>query len=234
MSELPRANDRYQTLNLQIYPGYPDVRLVMSKFNISTDATLPDGPWSTNTDRVPSILRQEELHSSGYQLDSNGRPLHPWIKRMITDRNTGVVTGRGSYWQWGPNYTADPIVITSEPTPKILLIQRSDTGSWALPGGFVDADESADRAARRELFEETGLVINDTPTLLYKGVVDDPRATAHAWPETTAYVWRIDKPATVKASDDAVHAEWFCIDTLPDQLHGSHKHLIALAVNDME
>jgi 8-oxo-dGTP diphosphatase len=41
----------------------------------------------------------------------------------------------------------------------VLLVQRREhpyRGFWALPGGFVRADESADAAARRELAEETG------------------------------------------------------------------------------
>jgi 8-oxo-dGTP diphosphatase len=42
----------------------------------------------------------------------------------------------------------------------VLLVQRSDhpyQGYWALPGGFVQADESTGEAARRELAEETGV-----------------------------------------------------------------------------
>lgn len=40
---------------------------------------------------------------------------------------------------------------------KILLIQRSDNQTWALPGGLLEVGESPAEGAERELWEEAGL-----------------------------------------------------------------------------
>ena len=42
---------------------------------------------------------------------------------------------------------------------KVLLIKRRDFGVWLLPGGGIDAGESAAEAAVREAQEETGLEV---------------------------------------------------------------------------
>jgi ADP-ribose pyrophosphatase YjhB (NUDIX family) len=42
---------------------------------------------------------------------------------------------------------------------EILLIHRSDNECWALPAGCLELGERIEDGARREVFEETGLVL---------------------------------------------------------------------------
>ncbi len=60
--------------------------------------------------------------------------------------------------------TADVAVLRLEGIPEILLIERLDppfAGMWALPGGFMEMEETLEEAARRELLEETSIRAGD-------------------------------------------------------------------------
>jgi 8-oxo-dGTP pyrophosphatase MutT (NUDIX family) len=184
-----------------------------------------------DTDR-PDPSESAQFLAAGYKLDSEGRPLHPLFQHMATDPEIGVVTGKGAYWNWGPNYTADSVIITESSDPKILLIQRGDTGAWALPGGFVDPGDTDDQqAAVREVQEEAGVSLSATGTLVYRGVVGDLRTTAHAWAETSAYLFTIPEEVTITGQDDAVDARWHSLETIDDALFGSHAFLIKQALD---
>ena len=54
---------------------------------------------------------------------------------------------------------------------KVLLTQRTDNGRWCLPGGQLEAGESATEACEREVWEETGLKVRATRLL---GVYSNP------------------------------------------------------------
>lgn len=130
-------------------------------------------------------------------------------------------------WLEGPNYTADAVIIDSL-QQKILLIERRDCGEWALPGGFVDADESTYIASLREAKEEASVDIANGQ-LIYQGIVDDPRNTEYAWIETAAYLFECAE-TTARAGDDAGDAKWFSIYALPP-LYASHAAIVARALD---
>ncbi|MBO5968805.1 MAG: NUDIX hydrolase [Clostridia bacterium] len=51
-------------------------------------------------------------------------------------------------------------VIVEDKEGRILLQLRSDNHCWGYAGGSVELDENVEEAAKRELFEETGLIAN--------------------------------------------------------------------------
>lgn len=114
---------------------------------------------------------------------------------------------------------------------KVLLIQRRNypyKTSWALPGGFINMDETAEEAARRELEEETGLkdvLIRQLYT--YTDIDRDPRerviSIAH---------YALARISEVKAGDDAKNARWFSLNEIPN-LAFDHDIILNKALNTL-
>jgi 8-oxo-dGTP diphosphatase len=112
----------------------------------------------------------------------------------------------------------------------VLLIQRGNdpfAGSWALPGGFVEAGERVLAAASRELFEETALE-GDALELL--GVYDTPGRDPRGPTVSVVYLLRTADQPSVRGGDDAREARWFALDALP-ALAFDHAIVIADAVS---
>ncbi len=95
---------------------------------------------------------------------------------------------------------------------KMLLIKRGGhpfKGDWALPGGFVNIDESVDDAAKRELKEETNLDNIYMEQLFTWGDTGrDPRMRIIS----VSYLALIDSSkAAAQAGDDADDCRWFTV-----------------------
>jgi len=126
-----------------------------------------------------------------------------------------------------PALTADIAVLRLEEVPEILLIKRKDPpfeGLWALPGGFMEMEESLEETARRELLEETGIKAGE---LIRFDTYDRPGRDPRGRTVTQVFVM-IWKPAmgTPTAGSDASGLKWFGLDQLPG-LAFDHREIIS-------
>ena len=115
-----------------------------------------------------------------------------------------------------PALTVDLVVLTREVRPRVLLVRRKSppfAGKWALPGGFVDENETLEAAARRELEEETGVSVAELNQMYTFG---DPGRDPRGWTVSVAYLARVKSgDVRPRAADDAAGVGWFSLGRLP-------------------
>jgi 8-oxo-dGTP diphosphatase len=103
-----------------------------------------------------------------------------------------------------PALTADAVWIRGD---RILLVRRGRPpfqGMWALPGGFVELEETVEEAVARELREETGLIAKPWKLVgVYSGPDRDPRK-----PTTSIAFLMRGRAGAPRGGDDAATAEW--------------------------
>jgi 8-oxo-dGTP diphosphatase len=128
-----------------------------------------------------------------------------------------------------PAVTVDVVIVTREKPRRVLLIRRKHepfTGRWALPGGFVEMNESLEAAAERELREETGVTAVRLEQLHTFGDPDrDPRSRTIS----VAYLAVVEEhQVTPHANDDAAEVGWHSL-TRPPGLAFDHAGILARA-----
>ena len=112
-------------------------------------------------------------------------------------------------------------VVALDGEGRVLLLRRTDDGTWGLPGGGVEAGETWSDAAHRECLEETGWSVRITGVL---GVYSDPVTQVHTYPDGTTVqllgvVLTADAVAQVGPRDgEADEVAFFPPDALPGRL----------------
>ncbi len=127
-----------------------------------------------------------------------------------------------------PSVTADvcAFMIRSEETESyrrdpenrlsLLLIKRGAhpyKDKWALPGGFLQPDETVEQCALREIKEETDVLPS---SIMPVGVFSEPGRDPRGWIISSAYLSVISEESVKQVGmDDAADAQWFTVDFEP-------------------
>ncbi|WP_104180127.1 NUDIX domain-containing protein [Arthrobacter sp. B0490] len=113
---------------------------------------------------------------------------------------------------------------------RVLLGQRADSGRWAIITGMVDPGEQPAVALRREVEEETGVVV-EVEYLLATGVdgpITFPNGDVCTFLTLDFRCRWVSGTARVN-DDESLDVRWFPLDALPD-LRPRHLALVRQAV----
>lgn len=127
-----------------------------------------------------------------------------------------------------PAVTVDIVVFRSNLT-EVLLIRRLNPpfeNTWAIPGGFVDMNETLEQAAARELEEETDL--KEILLRQFHAFSEPNRDPRHRTISIAFYGFVENDQGDAIAGSDAKDARWFKTNELPS-LAFDHDKILAKA-----
>ena len=122
-------------------------------------------------------------------------------------------------------------IIPILPDGRIVLIRRSDSGKWGLPGGMIDWGEDIPNAASRELEEETGLKLIKIRRLC--GVYSDPKRDPRI--HSISVLLEVEAEGELKPEDklEVLQVKAFTKDELPlGDLSHDHDRQLQDYLND--
>ena len=131
-----------------------------------------------------------------------------------------------------PSVTVDVVMMSLRQRDlQVLLVKRRSwpyEGMWAIPGGFVNIDESLEAAAKRELQEETNVQDVYLEQLYTFG---DPGRDPRTRVITVVYFALLDSARLqVRAASDAADVGWFSVYNLPE-LAFDHAKILQYALD---
>ena len=94
---------------------------------------------------------------------------------------------------------------------RVLLVERGQSplkGYWSLPGGVLEKGERLEEGVRREVLEETGLVVKPVRVItIFERIMRDARGRIEYHYVLIDYLCRVTG-GTLKPADDVSRAEW--------------------------
>ncbi|HEX3568196.1 MAG TPA: NUDIX hydrolase [Candidatus Saccharimonadales bacterium] len=173
--------------------------------------------------------------------DQHGRSVHPGFMQLLSlaaedGRPLGMPTGIGRFYYDGENDVSDTCGLFREngddaDRTEMILVRRpgnkqSPKGGWATAGGYgeyqdkvVAHEDPALATARRELFEETGLIAEGNGVIVAQMLPVSSPHTLNSWTRTSA-VWFPEEnqeylhDTPLKPGPEVEDAKWFRVPAI--------------------
>jgi ADP-ribose pyrophosphatase YjhB (NUDIX family) len=145
--------------------------------------------------------------------DRSRRLLEPVVRRALH-----------TYWRFARGLTLGVRGLVLDQDGRVFLVKHSYVNGWHLPGGGVEAGETAQEALARELFEEGNIQIEEQPQLF--GVYFNHRISRRD--HVLVYVVRDFRQEQAPVPDREIVAHgFFALDQLPNDTTAGTRARIA-------
>jgi 8-oxo-dGTP diphosphatase len=207
---------------------HPDLPIALQALvtHVRDILVLPDY-WCANAIRVTGLSFS---HREGGDTDGRDRPdpCHRRGGQRLSRRQARAE--RAEFRGGGMRPVAADIVV--QRGDQFLFIRRANPpfqGELALPGGFVEAGETVEAAAIRELYEETGVLAN-LEDLELVDVFSAPKRDPRGRIISVAYHVHVHEDTEARAGSDAKEVVWATFDDAKAQgIAFDHEWIIEVA-----
>ncbi|KAA0955413.1 NUDIX domain-containing protein [Sporosarcina sp. ANT_H38] len=111
---------------------------------------------------------------------------------------------------------------------RVLMQKRSDNGQWGFPGGFMELGESVQDTARREIYEETGLKLDEIEVFrIYSGPQYDKTFSNGDQVSLVhfSFICKRYSGDLVESNDESIENIFYSLEELPENIYTDHKML---------
>ena len=111
---------------------------------------------------------------------------------------------------------------------RVLLQKRSDNGQWGFPGGFMELGENVQDTARREIYEETGLKLDELELFgIYSGPQYDKTFSNGDQVSLVqvSFICKRYSGELVESNDESIENKFYSLEELPENIFTDHKML---------
>lgn len=119
---------------------------------------------------------------------------------------------------------------------QTLILQRNyaktEGGKWGFPGGKIETGEGVEQAMRREIHEETGIVLEEKSLHLYRLFYVDTLGTHFLY---YLYYIEFEKKPDIIISDEHLGYKWIdLVDVLSERIVADHPFCMKLFLKEKQ